>query len=45
MVHCGSRCTYGSPRIHKDLRGAGYSVSENRVARLMRAKGIQGKAK
>jgi putative transposase len=45
MFHCGSRCTYGSPRIHKDLKDAGYRVSENRVARLMKQKGIQGKAK
>jgi putative transposase len=45
MFHCGSRCTYGSPRIHKDLREAGYTVSENRVARLMKRKSIQGKAK
>jgi transposase InsO family protein len=45
MFHCGSRCTYGSPRIYKDLKAAGYKVSENRVARLMKQKGIQGKAK
>jgi putative transposase len=45
MFHCGSRCTYGSPRIYKDLKAAGHSVSENRVARLMRQKGIRGKAK
>jgi putative transposase len=45
MFHCGSRCTYGSPRIYKDLKAAGHSVSENRVARLMKQKGIRGKAK
>lgn len=28
--------TYGSPRIYKDLREAGYTVGENRVARIMR---------
>src|SRR5450830_888044 len=27
---------YGSPRIYHDLREAGFSCSENRVARLMR---------
>ncbi|MFM9912798.1 MAG: IS3 family transposase [Methylophilaceae bacterium] len=27
---------YGSPRIHRDLREAGFNCSENRVARLMR---------
>jgi putative transposase len=28
--------TYGSPRIYKDLREAGCTVGENRVARIMR---------
>lgn len=32
--------TYGSPRITVDLNEAGYSVSENRVARIMREAGI-----
>ena len=36
VFHCGSRCTYGSPRIHQDLKAAGYSVGRKRVARLMR---------
>ena len=27
---------YGSPRVHRDCREAGFSCSENRVARLMR---------
>jgi putative transposase len=45
MFHCGSRCTYGSPRIYKDMKQAGYAISENRVARLMQQNGIQGKAK
>jgi putative transposase len=45
MFHCGSRWTYGSPRIYKDLKATGYRVSENRVARLMKRSGIQGKAK
>jgi putative transposase len=45
MFHCGSRCTYGSPRIHKDIKHAGYNISENRVARLMKLQGIRGKAK
>ena len=27
---------YGSPRIHRDLREAGFICSKNRVARLMR---------
>ena len=43
--HCGSRCTYGSPRIHRDLKSAGYKVGRKRVARLMRAAGLRGKTK
>ena len=45
MFHCGSRYTYGSPRIHRDLRAAGHQVGRKRVARLMRAADIRGKAK
>lgn len=33
---------YGSPRVTKDVRAAGYGVGENRVARLMREAGIAG---
>ena len=33
--------TYGSPRIHKDLREAGERCGVNRVARLMNEHGIQ----
>lgn len=45
MFHCGSRSTYGSPRIHKDLQAAGYRVGRKRVARLMREAGLRGKTK
>lgn len=45
MSHCGSRYTYGSPRIHKDLKAAGHKVGRKRVARLMRSAGIRGKTK
>ena len=45
MFHCGSRCTYGSPRVHRDLKAAGYRVGRKRVARLMRTADIRGKAK
>ena len=31
-----SHCIYGSPRFYRDMREAGLSCSENRVARLMR---------
>jgi putative transposase len=45
MFHWGSRCIYGSPRIHKDMRSAGYHLGRKRVARLMKAKGLRGKGK
>ncbi len=41
--HQSSRQTYGSPRIHKDLLASGEHVSVNRVAKLMKAAGIQSK--
>ena len=38
--HEASDGTYGSPRVVRDLIDAGFSCSENRVARLMKAAGI-----
>jgi putative transposase len=38
-----SRCTYGSPRIHRDLLGDGESISVNKVARLMNECNIKSK--
>jgi len=38
--HRQSRCTYGSPRVHRDLRARGWRLGEKRVARLMREHGI-----
>ncbi len=35
--------TYGSPRIHRELRAIGISVGEKRVARVMRESGIRAK--
>jgi putative transposase len=35
-----SRQTYGSPRIHEELKDRGVLCSENRIARLMRQHGI-----
>ena len=42
-VHRESRETYGSPSIWDALVKRGHRVSENRIARLMRADGIRAK--
>jgi len=42
-VHQASRGTYGSPRVYQALRKQGYSASENRVARVMRAHRIKAR--
>jgi putative transposase len=42
-VHRRSRATYGSPRVHAELRATGVRVSEKRVARVMRAAGVRAK--
>jgi putative transposase len=42
-IHRHSRATYGAPRVHAELRlDHGVQVGRKRVARLMRAAGIQG---
>ena len=41
----GSRGTYGSPRIYQALKGLGYEVSEETVAKLMQDMGLRAKAK
>ena len=42
-IHAGSRGSYGSPRVHAELRlGLGIEVNRKRVERLMREAGIQG---
>ncbi len=43
--HVGSRRTYGSPRVLRDLREQGHRVSRKRVARLMKALGLAGRPK
>jgi transposase InsO family protein len=42
-AHRRSRGTYGSPRIHRDLRANGRRVGRKRIARLMRQERILGK--
>jgi transposase InsO family protein len=44
QVHEQSRGRYGSPRVHAQLRAQGRRHSRKRVARLMRAQGLQGRA-
>jgi transposase InsO family protein len=44
-VHKKSRQTYGSPRIHADLKAQGEPYSRKRIARIMRQEGIQAKMK
>lgn len=41
-IHRRSRETYGSPRIHAELRSIGTRCSRKRVARLMREAGVRG---
>jgi putative transposase len=41
-IHATSRETYGSPRIHAELREAGERHGRKRIARLMRAAGLVG---
>jgi putative transposase len=40
QVHQESRGTYGSPRVHAELRARGRRVSRKRVARLMDEEGL-----
>lgn len=40
--HRASRGTYGTPRIHRDLRAAGIRVGRKRVARLLKQAGLRG---
>ncbi|MGW2641923.1 IS3 family transposase [Streptomyces sp. NPDC001348] len=42
-VHTRSQGTYGAPRVHAVLKRAGAGCGRRRVARLMRAAGLQGR--
>ncbi len=42
IVHEESRNTYGVPRVHAVLANAGVFVGKKRVARLMKAAGLEG---
>jgi putative transposase len=41
-IHADSGGTYGSPKVHAQLRREGIRVSRKRVERLMRIHGLQG---
>jgi len=43
-IHAQSRKTYGSPRIHQQLKREGQCVSKTRVERLMRQNGLKGRS-
>lgn len=44
-AHARSDGSYGAPRLLGDLRDAGHRVGQKRIARLLRAEGLQGISK
>jgi transposase InsO family protein len=44
-IHQISKGTYGSPRVHRELRNQGTHVGKKRVARLMVGAGLEGRCK
>jgi putative transposase len=42
-IHQDSRGTYGSPRVHVELRERGFEVSRKRVEKQMREQGLEGR--
>jgi transposase InsO family protein len=44
QIHDASTGTYGAPRVHAELAEEGHRHGRKRIARLMRAAGLRGKA-
>ena len=44
VEHIASKRRYGSPRIHAELVDKGWQIGVNRVARLMRLHGLEGRS-
>jgi transposase InsO family protein len=44
-AHKRGRCTYGSPRVHSELRAQGTRIARKRVARLMKEQGLRARQK
>lgn len=45
LIHAASAGSYGSPRVHAELRRRSHACSRGRVERLMRSCGLRGTAK
>jgi putative transposase len=43
IIHGTSRRTYGSPRVHEELKAQGQPHGEKRVARIMQEEGLRAK--
>lgn len=43
VIHGTSRGTYGSPRVHEELKAQGKRHGEKRIARIMQEEGIRAK--
>jgi transposase InsO family protein len=44
-IFAASKSTYGSPRIHAELKANGYPINKKKVARLMQVNGVKAKIK